>query len=152
MMPSAVALEQTVERLDQRVTKILAILTTALPRSLEGQLYITQSMIVTGVDRELRALELRYEIFPKIACEQISWTLLLVAYKHTVTNTPTSVTGLQSYALAPYSTALRYGNELERLGLLLREPDVNDGRRTWITATAETRRLMVRYFTALHIS
>lgn len=152
MALSGAALEETVVRLDEGVSKILTILTTALPRSLEGQLYVTQAMIEAGVDRELKALELRHKIFPKIAHGQISWTLLLVAYKHTTQRKPLSVTNLMSWSLVPPTTSLRHLNLLEDEGLLDGEADVNDARRRWITATAETRRLMVRYFTEFYTS
>lgn len=147
---SGVALEETVARLDEGVSRILTLLTGSRPQPMVGQLYVTQSMIEEGVERELKALELRHKIFPSIAHKQIPWTLLLVAYKHTTQRKPLSVTNLMSWSHSPSTTSLKHINNLEEAGLLNGEADVNDGRRRWITASDETKRLMVRYFTALY--
>lgn len=149
MALSGAPLEEVVERMDRRLDEILTILTSALPKQAEQRLYVTQSMIDASVSKELTALDLRHRIFPKIAHKQIPWVLLLVAYKHTSEGKLLSVTNLMSWSHSPSTTSLKHINRLEEAGLLNGEVDVNDARRRWIASSAETERLMKRYFTAL---
>lgn len=137
-------------RIEHGVSKILSMLTPEriMPR-VEGPA-LTESMIGAEVERELKGLQLRHRIFPEAAHKQTAWTMLLVAYQHSVKRIPLSVTAICGLSHEPPTTALRHLEVLEREGLLLREPDINDGRRYWITLSKEGRKLLVRYFTELN--
>lgn len=148
-MPAAPRNDQ-LYRIEHGVATILATLTPerVMPRAAGPAL--TESMIGAEVERELRGLQLRHRIFPEAAHKQTAWTMLLVAYQHSVKRLPLSVTAICGLSHEPPTTALRHLEVLERDGLLTREPDVNDRRRSWITLSKEGRKLLVRYFTELN--
>ena len=146
---STVALEKRVERLDDEVARIFAVLSTLQPAALRTDLYVTQATIEAGVEQELKAIALRHQTFPKAAQDQVAWSMLLVAYQHAAQRRKLSASALCGLSYAPYTTALRWLGELEQVGLIDSEPDENDRRRRWVTISAQGRGLMVRYFTKL---
>lgn len=150
MARGATALEERIDRLDDDVARILATLSTLQPATLRNDLYVSRATIEAGVERELKALELRHRTFPKAAHDQIAWAMLLVAYQHGSQRRKLSASALCSHAYAPSTTALRWLRVLEDAGMVESEVDQNDRRRRWIRISDQARGLMVRYFTALN--
>lgn len=55
-MALAAALEERIERLDEEVTRILALITSLQPPMHRDDLYVSRATIEEVVERELRAL------------------------------------------------------------------------------------------------
>ena len=140
------ALSLEIERLNDRVSEVLAILK---PDRNQRALYISLTEVEAGMEREIKGLELRHKLFPPVVHHQPAWELLLIAYRHRSQRKPISVSGLCHSIHAPGTTALRHLEALEAEGFLEREKDPDDGRRYWIVLSDKARRLMVRYFTEL---
>lgn len=64
-----------------------------------------------------------------------AWNMLLCLAVNQAKQTRISISGLCCASLGPETTALRLVNVLERKGLLMRVPDLHDGRRDWVSLT-----------------
>lgn len=80
--------------------------------------------------RRRRASFFRGDLFGEPA-----WDMLLDLYAHTKLRTKISVSSVCIGSGAPMATALRYVALLTREGLIHRENDERDARRSWLTLT-----------------
>lgn len=111
---------------------------------------ITASEVERGVEDELRAIALRHQLLPEVLHHQVTWTMILEAYRHTVVlRRPLAVTDFHSLAYTPEATSLRHIGLLVDAGLLKSEQDLNDRRRRFLSLSDKGRKLLVRYFTEL---
>ncbi|MEE4351090.1 MAG: winged helix DNA-binding protein [Pacificimonas sp.] len=93
----------------------------------------------------IRQRRLRADFFPSDLFADPAWDILLdlAAARHE--GTKVSVSSLCIAANVPTTTALRWIKALGDAGLLERQPDPGDGRRSFIALTERTAALMERY-------
>ncbi len=106
---------------------------------------ISAKEIWLTADRARRAVELRHKTFPASAQEEPAFMMLLAAQTARLEGKRLSVTAVASLGFVPSTTGLRYLNLLIVDGLLRREVDANDRRRSWIHSTARAEGLIGRY-------
>jgi DNA-binding NarL/FixJ family response regulator/DNA-binding MarR family transcriptional regulator len=97
----------------------------------------------------LRAQIIRQRAFGELASNSAAWAMLLDLYDKTLRNQSISVSSLCLASGAPTSTALRRLDELVEGGLILREKDTVDARRTLVSLTDEARDRMNAYLDAM---
>jgi len=93
-------------------------------------------------DRRARIEFFRSDIFGEPA-----WDILLDVFVQQQVGNRTSVTAAGLGSGSPTSTALRTIRLLEEDGLLIREGDPHDGRRSWLTLSAHAVEAMREYLT-----
>ena len=98
------------------------------------------------VERMLRARRTRDKIFGDELFADPAWDMLLESLAAHLRRQKISVSGLCAVAAVPATTALRWIVKLEQEGLLTREDDPLDHRRTWICITDAGLSAMLRYF------
>ena len=105
-----------------------------------------------GSEREFRlALLLRQSrgrrnaIFGQDIFSDPAWDILLDLYVHDRSGLPVAVTNLCTGSDIPQTTVLRWVKTLSARGLVERRADVRDGRRVFVTLTADARRRMDRF-------
>lgn len=99
-----------------------------------------------------RVLEARMERnshFPAELFSDPAWDMLLDLYAAELGQIRVSVTSLCIASNAPTSTALRWISALEREKLIERRADPLDGRRFFLSLTAEAIGMFERYFASL---
>lgn len=101
------------------------------------------------VTNALRAQTLRQNAFGELAANSASWAMLLDLYDKTLRGRAVSVSSLCLASGAPASTALRRIEELVEGGLIAREKDAADARRTLMTLTDDARERMNTYLDAI---
>lgn len=84
------------------------------------------------VRRVLAARAARHEYFTADLFADPAWDILLELYALRCEQRRTSVSKLCIAAAVPTTTALRWIEKLHSDGLIEREPDRNDRRRTWV--------------------
>lgn len=87
------------------------------------------------IRRYLRARRLRDELLPAELFADPAWDMLLDLYASELEGRPVSVSSACIAAAVPPTTALRWLGRLEELGLVDREDDSNDCRRTFVHLT-----------------
>ena len=103
------------------------------------------------MEKELRAIALRRKMLPKVLHHHITWTMILEAYRHSVIlRRPLCMADMHLLSYTPMTTSLRHIELLEKAGLLVSEPDLNDARRRFLLLSDKGRELLVRYFTELN--
>lgn len=74
-----------------------------------------------------------------------SWDILLDLYAQGARGRLVSVGSACIGSAAPYTTALRHLDVLQKRGLIERHPDPNDARRLWVQLTPEARQALESY-------
>ena len=97
----------------------------------------------------LRARRTRDKIFGDELFADPAWDILLESLAAYLRRQKISVSGLCAVAAVPATTALRWIVKLEQEGLLTREDDPLDHRRTWICITEAGLAAMLRYFASV---
>ena len=103
-------------------------------------------LTASRVEQILRARRARDEVFGSDLFADPAWDILLESLLTHLRQTRISVSGLCAVAAVPATTALRWILKLEQDGLLTREDDLLDNRRTWIRLTDRGMAAMQRYF------
>jgi DNA-binding MarR family transcriptional regulator len=98
------------------------------------------------VRRVLRARVARRDYFSAELFADPAWDILLELYALRCEQRRTSVSKLCIAAAVPTTTALRWIEKLLSDGLLEREPDRNDGRRTWVAISDAGFEAVKSYF------
>lgn len=139
-------LEMRVQWLEAEVRR-LSVSTCNSPASSSADVShaISAKEIWLAADGARRAVELRHETFPASAQEEPAFMMLLAAQTARLEGKRLSVTAIASLGFVPGTTGLRYLNLLVEDGLLRREIDANDRRRSWIHTTARAEGLIGRY-------
>jgi len=75
-----------------------------------------------------------------------AWDILLDLYAAHLTGETVSVSSACIAANVPYTTALRWTNALEARGLILRQNDPDDGRRTYVSLAPKAILAVEEYF------
>ena len=75
-----------------------------------------------------------------------AWDILLELYAGELAQMRVTVSNLCIGAAVPATTALRWINNLENSGLLMRSPDPMDGRRLFVNLTDKAREGLAAYF------
>jgi FixJ family two-component response regulator/DNA-binding MarR family transcriptional regulator len=101
------------------------------------------------VTAALRAQAMRQRAFGESAANSASWAMLLDLHDKTLRNQAVSVSSLCLASGAPVSTALRRLDELVDSGLVRREKDSGDARRTLVTLTEDAQERMNAYLDAI---
>lgn len=96
---------------------------------------LTPEVAARLVKSVLTARRKREEIFGSELFADPAWDILLQMYAAHVEHRRVSVTAASATASVPATTGLRWLDKLEKEGLLVRENDPFDGRRTWIGLT-----------------
>lgn len=97
----------------------------------------------------LAARRRRDALFPSDLFADAAWDMLLELYASHLEQQRISVTQLCSCSAVPLTTALRWVSRLEQEGLVAREHDPVDARRSWIELTPAGLTAMRRYFEML---
>lgn len=87
---------------------------------------------------EYRARGSRNELFDEELFGEPAWDMLLDLFVQTVEGRKTSVTSLCIASRVPSTTALRYINELEKRGMIVREKSQFDQRTSYLRLSNET--------------
>lgn len=98
------------------------------------------------VRRVLRARVARREFFSDDLFADPAWDILLELYALRCEQRRTSVSKLCIAAAVPTTTALRWMEKLLSDGLIEREPDKNDGRRSWVAISDKGFEALASYF------
>jgi DNA-binding MarR family transcriptional regulator len=77
------------------------------------------------------------------------WDMLLALYCFTAAGKSLSVSGLCHSAAVPQTTALRWIQLMEQKNLIKRSRDWDDGRRTLLSLTEESKQVLEEYLAAL---
>ncbi|WPZ04175.1 MarR family transcriptional regulator [Blastomonas marina] len=93
-----------------------------------------------------RAADLRDRFFGADIFRDPAWYILLDLFRYQVRGEDTSVSSACLAARAPPTTALRHLKLLSERGLVIREPDGNDERRTWVRLSDSAYSAMRTYF------
>lgn len=80
-----------------------------------------------------------------------AWDMLLDLYAQESEDDIVSVSKIAIAACIPMSTALRYVDHMYRVGLIVRSPDAQDGRRSNIVLTSRGRELMAKFLRDLAV-
>lgn len=78
------------------------------------------------------------------------WDMLLALYCFSARGEVLSVSGLCQSAGVPPTTALRWLNLMEQKQLIIRNKDNKDGRRIFVSLSAEAKDLMNKYLATIH--
>jgi DNA-binding NarL/FixJ family response regulator len=97
----------------------------------------------------LRAQTMRERAFGELATNSAAWAMVLDLYDKTLRNQSLSVSSLCLASGAPTSTAIRRLDELVESGLIRREKDPADARRTLVILTEDARERMNAYLDAI---
>lgn len=99
----------------------------------------------TLADQLYRERRRRAHYFPRQALRDAGWDILLDLFASSKRNRLVAVTDACLATDVPPTTALRYVGLLEDLGLIVREEDISDARRTWLTLTRKGLDMMTSY-------
>jgi len=97
------------------------------------------------IDEECRRARLRDRIFGACSLNQAAWMLLLLIGKAELTGMRLTIKAAAYSAGMPLSSALRKINELCSSGLLARQEDPADARRSFVTLTSGGRSFLTQY-------
>ena len=93
-----------------------------------------------------RARQARARIIGKNLFGEPAWDMLLELYALSLEQHECSVSSICLASGAPPTTALRWLDKLQGCGLVVREDDTLDARRTWVRLSDEGLSRMRRYF------
>lgn len=130
------------------IEKILELL-APVPSAQAPKLSLTAREIEDELVRELRAAELRHQMFPRAVTRQTAWLLLLATYRYHLSDTPLATTAALSFTQEPHATATRHLDILCKEGFIERRGDPSDFRRVHLLLTEKGRKALVNYFLAL---
>lgn len=105
-------------------------------------LQLDRSALLRGIIKLRRR---RDELFPPKIFFDPCWDILLDLYANELEGADVSVNGACLASTVPVSTALRWVKVLVRAGLVRRELDPNDKRRTFLRLTPDGRERMIRF-------
>jgi hypothetical protein len=97
----------------------------------------------------LRSRSLRQRYFEPKFCRDPAWDMLLELYATRLASAPVTVSSLCLVAPASTTTALRWINAFEDSGIVVRHPDLGDGRKVYLSLSDEAAGAMEAYFRAL---
>jgi DNA-binding MarR family transcriptional regulator len=100
------------------------------------------------IRREQSARKYRNELFGEGLFGDPAWDLLLELYANALGQQRISLSSASCASCVPLSTALRWMVAFEERGLITRDSDPLDARRTWISLTPHGASLMHSYFLA----
>lgn len=105
----------------------------------------------TGIFAEAiyRDRQRRAKYLPTVPFAEPAWDLLLDLYYRTCRKEQVSVSNACMASGVPSATALRWIDILVEGGLIVREADAADRRRTWLRPTAECMAQMKEYFSGM---
>ncbi len=98
------------------------------------------------IDRIIRQRRLRERYFEPHLFADPAWDILLELTAARLEHRQLSVTALCYVAAVPSTTALRWVNEMTRMGLVTREDDPLDGRRALVSLSDSAARSIAAYF------
>jgi DNA-binding MarR family transcriptional regulator len=132
-----------------RIASALADLSLGLnggPGSAEDAKRSGTDMSVAPVDRIFHARRARARYLPQDLFAEPAWDMLLDLLRCELRGRRLSTSDLCMAASVPGTTALRWIAAMVQRGLLIREPDRNDGRRVFITLAPDASAALRRYF------
>ena len=91
--------------------------------------------MVNRARKYLKARRRRETLFPADLFGEPAWDILLSLYVAQAERRPVSISSACIAAAVPSTTALRWIGKLEASGLVVRRPDSQDHRFTWLTLT-----------------
>lgn len=91
----------------------------------------------------------RSRFFDPLLFADPAWDILLELYASAMEQQRISVSNLCQAASVPATTALRWLSKMEKDGLVTRQDDPFDGRRTWISLSPSAFTAMESYFETL---
>ena len=94
----------------------------------------------------IKARRRREQIFSNATFADPGWDILLELYAVELEAGRVTVTQVCKVAAVAQTTALRWVGELEQAGLISRDPDTRDRRRTFLKLTPAGRDAMEQYF------
>jgi len=101
-------------------------------------------------EREIRSIlklrRVRDQFFGGGMFADPAWDILLELYANELGQQRITVNALCAAAAVPATTALRWINALERVGIIEREPDKIDARRTFLSLSEKGLEAMTKYF------
>jgi DNA-binding MarR family transcriptional regulator len=100
----------------------------------------------------LKIRRLRERFFEASLFADPAWDILLELYMAELAQYRLSVSSLAIGAAVPATTALRWIKTLEKRGLLDRNPDPGDGRRTYVSLSTKAVEKMERLFECMPTS
>lgn len=140
--------EERLQRIEGTIESVLTILSTDPQRRTSGAA-VNQAMIVSSLEHEVRSIDLRHRLMPKVVHKDIAWSLMLVIYRFAHQRKRLSLLGAIQSAHYPNATSWRHLDLLHAADMTQREPDPLDKRRIWVTPTHKATGLLERYFKAL---
>jgi DNA-binding MarR family transcriptional regulator len=108
-----------------------------------------RSALLDRLRQEISYRKHRNLVFGQDSFNSPIWDMLLDLVSAEFEGRSTSVSSLCIAAGCPQTTALRHVKTLESKGLLCRQPDHNDGRRTYVQLTDAGRDMMYQYLEQL---
>lgn len=108
-----------------------------------------QAPPVELVRNVIRLRRIRSKIFPEELFADPAWDILLVLFLMDLEGREIAVSPLCEAADAPPSTVLRWIRTLAERGLVIRRPDIHDGRRILVELTPHARELLCHFFADL---
>lgn len=108
-----------------------------------------EAITAAQVRAVLRARRAREALISRELFADAAWDILLELYASSLSQQRVSTTELTLASAVPATTALRWMEKLEDLGLLNRHPDRLDGRRVWVEISAEGEEKMRCCFEAI---
>jgi DNA-binding MarR family transcriptional regulator len=88
----------------------------------------------------------RDTIFPLAAGNEANWLILVELYLAAIEKRRESISSLCVASGAPSTTALRYIKTLNEQGIVVRDPDPEDGRRVFVSMQPESVAQMKKLF------
>jgi DNA-binding MarR family transcriptional regulator len=138
--------------LSEEVTRIASALAdlslglTGRPGSAEDAKRSGTDISVAPVDRIFHARRARARYLPEELFAEPAWDMLLDLLRCELRGLPLSTSDLCLAAGVPGTTALRWITAMVEEGLLLREPDGQDGRRVFVMLAPDGSAALRRYF------
>lgn len=145
------AYEQALTQLEQVEDMLKTIKSTLLSR--ESCWPVQEpGFCAQKIRRLLKARRARQNFFVENLFADPAWDILLEAYAASIERRRTSVTALCAASAVPSTTALRWINKLQEEGLLRRDIDPLDHRRSWMAISPQGATAMRGYLNAISIS
>ena len=113
-----------------------------------GRRFATPAVLVSPefVHSVIRARSVRLQLFDEDLFADPAWDMLLHLYAQELGHQPVAVSKLGEASGVALATALRHMKNLERRGLITRQPDELDARRVWVRLSPTGSAAMLRYF------
>lgn len=136
-------------RLGAAATRVAAALACGVPEAvgwIEGAADRLAATAREGPERQaarlLKVRSMRAEVLGAAIFQDLAWDMLLDLYVREAEERRVSVTSLTIASGGPPTTALRHLHKLLAHGLVTRQDDAEDGRRSWVSLTPASRAAM----------